>query len=156
MTHQDITAFILQLIMYIWLTIVRSVNKMLIFKIGMMLAMGQKYPDTYMVSGYKLTCCMGSPEFMSLSSLRMYVNCDAGKIHKGLVIPQMSVKEQKESSSRGRYMYFSSFCEGKYIMYIILRHLQDDTWYNFTCNKMMRHNIYLLILNITVWDNKWI
>ena len=74
----------------------------------MMPATGKKNPATYMVSGYKLARKMGSPEFMSLSSLGKYVNRDAGKyhfwmekIHKGLVIPKMSAEEQKESSSRG-------------------------------------------------------
>ena len=86
----------------------------------MTLATGKKNPDTYMVSGYKLGRQMGSLEFMSLSSLGKYVNRDAGeyhfwmeKIHKGLIIPKMSAEEQKESSSRGRYMYFSNFCKGK-------------------------------------------
>ena len=86
----------------------------------MMPPTGKKNPDTYMVSGYKLVRKMGSPEFMSLSSLGKYVNRDAGeyhfwmeKIHKGLVIPKMSAEEQKESCSRGRYTYFSNFCKGK-------------------------------------------
>ena len=83
-------------------------------------ATGKKNPDTYMASGYELARQMGSPEFMSLRSLGKYVNRDAGKYHfwmeknhKGLIIPKMSAEEQKESSSRGRYMYFSNFCEGK-------------------------------------------
>ena len=66
----------------------------------MMPATGKKNPDTYMVSGYKLARRMGSPEFMSLSSLGKYVNTDAGKycfwmekICKGLVIPEMSAEE---------------------------------------------------------------
>ena len=65
-------------------------------------ATGKKNPDTYMVSGYELGRQMGSPEFMSLSSLGKYVNRDAGKyhfwmekIHKGLVIPKMSAEEQR-------------------------------------------------------------
>ena len=88
--------------------------------IKMMLTTGKKNPDTYMVSGYELGRQMGSPEFMSLSSLGKYVNRDAGKycfwmekIHKGLVIPKMSAEEQKESSSRGGYTYFSNICKGK-------------------------------------------
>ena len=71
-------------------------------------ATGKKNPDTYMVSGYKLARQMGSPEFMSLSSLGKYVNRNAGKyrfwmekINKGLIIPKMSAEEEKESSSRG-------------------------------------------------------
>ena len=86
----------------------------------MMLATGKKNPDTYMVSEFELARQMGSPEFMSLSSLGKYMNRDAGKyhfwmekIHKGLIIPKMSAEEQKESNSRGRYMYFSNFCKGK-------------------------------------------
>ena len=92
----------------------------------MMPAMGKKNPDAHMVSGYELAHHMGSPEFMSLSSLSKYINMDAGKyrfwmekIHKGLIIHHMSPKEQKESSSRSRYRYFSNFCEGKYVMSIM-------------------------------------
>ena len=117
--------------------------------------MGKKNPDTYMVSGYKLAHCMGSPEFLSLSSLGKYINRDMGKyrfwmekIHKGLIIPHMSPEEQKESSSRGQYTYFSNFCEGKCVMSIIPRYLQDDTQYNFSCNKMMKCNIYVVIVEM--------
>ena len=49
----------------------------------MTLATGRKNPDTSMVSGYKLAHWMGSPEFMSLSSLSKYINRDAGKYHFG-------------------------------------------------------------------------
>ena len=99
----------------------------------MMPVIGRKSPDTYMVSRHKLAHQMGSPEFMSLSSLGKYINRDAGKyrfwmekIHKGLVIPQMSTEDKKEFPSRGCNTYFSNFCEGKYVMSIMLRHLQDD------------------------------
>ena len=119
----------------------------------MMPATSRKNPDTYMVSEYELAHQTGSPEFMSLSSLGKYINRDAGKyqfrmekIHKGLVIPQMSPKEQKESSSRGCYTRFSNFCKGKYILFILLRLLQDNTQYNFACNKMIRRNIYVVIV----------
>ena len=79
---------------------------------------GKKHPDIYMVSGYELAFTWENPEFMSLSSLGKYINRDTGKcrfwmekIHKGPIITQMSTEEQKESSSRGRYMYFSNFAK---------------------------------------------
>ena len=108
----------------------------------MMPVTGRKHPDIYIVSGYELACHMGSLEFMSLSSLSKYVNRDARKyrswmekIHKGLIIPQMSAEKQKESSSRGQYTYFFNFCKGKYVMSIMPRHLQDNTLHIFTERK---------------------
>ena len=75
----------------------------------MTLATGRKHPDTYMVAGYELVCHMGKPEYMSVSSLGKYLNCDAGKykfwvekIHQGLAVPNLSPEEMKESASIGR------------------------------------------------------
>ena len=79
----------------------------------------EKHPNTHLMSGYELAQRMGSPEFMSLSSLGKYVNRDADKyhfwfekIHQGLVVPNMTHEEEKEAVSCGRYSYFSNFCEG--------------------------------------------
>ena len=83
-------------------------------------ATGHKNPDTYMVTGYELAQRMGKPEYMSVSSLGKYLNQDSikykfwlDKINQGLVLPNITVEERKESSSHGQYSYFSNFCEGK-------------------------------------------
>ena len=83
-------------------------------------ATGHKNPDTYIVTGYELAHGMGKPEYMSVSSLGKYLNCDSGKykfwmekIHQGLVLPKLTPEERKEAASHGRYSYFSHFCEGR-------------------------------------------
>ena len=86
----------------------------------MMPAMGHKNPDMYMVTGYELAHRMGKLEYMSVSSLRKYLNHDSGKykfwlekIHQGLVLLKLTAEERKEAASHGHYSYFSNFCEGK-------------------------------------------
>ena len=83
-------------------------------------ATGRKHPDSYIVTGYELSRRMSRPEYMSISSLGKYLNRDSGKykfwlerIYEGLVEPVLSAEEKKEAGSKGRYSYFSNFCEGK-------------------------------------------
>ena len=97
-----------------------------IFKTGipvaskMMPTMERKNADMYMVTGYELAHRMGKPEYMSVSSLRKYLNHDSSKykfwlekIHQGLVLLKLTTEERKEAASCGHYLYFSNFYEGK-------------------------------------------
>ena len=83
-------------------------------------AMGCKNPDMYILTGYGLARRMEKPEYMSVSSLGKYLNCDSSKYkfwmeknHQGLVLLKLTPEERKEAASCGHYSYFSNFCEGK-------------------------------------------
>ena len=110
-------------------------------------ATGHKNPDTYMVTGYELARRMGKPEYMSVSSLGKYLNWDSikykfwlNKINQGLVLLNITVEERKESSSRGRYSYFSNFCEGKILK--LEADISDDTKCNCLFHRKTPHYIY--------------
>ena len=75
----------------------------------MMPATRHKNPDMYMVTGYELAHRMGKPEYMSMSSLGKYLNCNSGKYRFWL-----------EKSTRNWWSQSSPLKKGKK-----LHHMED-------------------------------